>query len=95
VQRVCHYQSLALFYCWAQADNGGGALIGSNYPYKGGKTNFYEGGIRAAAFVYSELLPPAVRGVPITGPVHVSRLLIPFRLSCCNRERCVCSLFVA
>ena len=24
------------------ADNGGGPMDGSNYPYKGGKTNFFE-----------------------------------------------------
>ena len=65
---------LVLTVFWAQADNGGGALIGSNYPYKGGKTNFYEGGIRAVAFVWSELLPAAVRGVPITALVHVREL---------------------
>ena len=60
------------------ADNGGGPMDGSNYPYKGGKTNFFEGGIRAVAFVYSELLPPQVRGVPITGPVHVCDWWVTF-----------------
>jgi len=60
------------------ADNGGGPMDGSNYPYKGGKTNFFEGGIRALAFVYSELLPPQVRGVPITGAVHVCDWWVTF-----------------
>jgi hypothetical protein len=44
-------------------DNGGpvdGAH--SNFPLRGGKLNFFEGGIRPAAFVTSPLLPRAVRG---------------------------------
>jgi hypothetical protein len=47
-------------------------MDGSNFPYKGGKTNFFEGGIRALAFIYSELLPEGVRGVPIIGTVHIA-----------------------
>jgi arylsulfatase A-like enzyme len=39
-------------------DNGGPTFEGhSNYPLRGGKLNFFEGGIRPAAFVHSPLLP--------------------------------------
>tara|TARA_B110000208_G_scaffold60322_1_gene78553 strand:- start:267 stop:2114 length:1848 start_codon:yes stop_codon:yes gene_type:complete len=54
-----------------QGDNGGpvdGAH--SNTPLRGGKLNFFEGGIRPAAFVHSPLLPPAVAGTTYRGIVH-------------------------
>jgi arylsulfatase A-like enzyme len=44
------------------SDNGGDPTVGANAPYKGGKATLFEGGIRSATFVYSELLPAAVRG---------------------------------
>ncbi|KAL5267411.1 hypothetical protein ACHWQZ_G004452 [Mnemiopsis leidyi] len=37
------------------SDNGAG-LIGSNYPLRGGKRSFFEGGVRGASFVYSPRL---------------------------------------
>ena len=52
-------------------DNGGpndGAH--SNTPLRGGKLNFFEGGIRPAAFVTSPLLPRAVWGSEYNGLVH-------------------------
>ena len=54
-----------------QGDNGGpvdGAH--SNTPMRGGKLNFFEGGIRPAAFVTSPLLPAAVVGSTYAGIVH-------------------------
>ena len=49
------------------SDNGGavadiqqGAM--NNFPLRGGKSSYFEGGVRAAAFVHSALLPAAVRG---------------------------------
>eukprot|EP01051_Picozoa_sp_SAG22_P023339 SAG22_NODE_5980_length_922_cov_1.042527_1_plen_242_part_10 len=54
------------------SDNGGGPKDGSNYPWKGGKGNFFEGGVRGVAFVWSKLLPAAFVGTPVTGVVHVA-----------------------
>jgi len=60
------------------ADNGGTFEHGhpvpgsSNYPLRGHKYSFYEGGVRAAAFVASPLLPQAVRGTTRHALLHVS-----------------------
>ena len=52
-------------------DNGG-PLDGahSNFPLRGGKLNFFEGGVRPAAFVHSPLLPAAVAGTTYEGILH-------------------------
>ena len=54
-----------------QGDNGG-PLDGahSNFPLRGGKLNFFEGGIRPAAFVHSPLLPAAAHGTAYGGMLH-------------------------
>ena len=44
----------------------------SNYPLRGGKYTYFEGGLRTTAFVTGGLLPPAQRGVNISAPIHVS-----------------------
>ena len=42
----------------------------SNSPLRGGKLNFFEGGIRPAAFVTSPLLPVTARGTTYSGLLH-------------------------
>ena len=62
-----------------QGDNGGptdGAH--SNVPLRGGKLNFFEGGVRPAAFVASPLLPKAVMGTVYRGIVHETDWLVTF-----------------
>ena len=54
------------------SDNGGDPTVGGNAPFKGGKATLFEGGIRAATFVFSELLPRAVRGSNVTHMTHIS-----------------------
>ena len=59
-------------------DNGGTFEHGmpvpgsSNFPLRGHKYSFFEGGIRVAAFVASPLLPPRVRGTTNHALLHVS-----------------------
>jgi arylsulfatase B len=60
------------------SDNGGDPTVGGNHPLKGGKATLFEGGVRAASFVYSELLPRAMRGRNLTQPVHVTDLYATF-----------------
>jgi hypothetical protein len=54
------------------ADNGGAPGTGSNYPLRGCKSTFFEGGVRAVAFVHSPLLPAAVRGTRREGLIHIA-----------------------
>jgi arylsulfatase A-like enzyme len=54
------------------SDNGGDPTVGGNYPWKGGKATLWEGGVRSAAFVYSELLPSAMHGANLTDMTHIS-----------------------
>lgn len=60
-------------------DNGGPTNNAhSNYPLKGGKLNWWEGGIRPAAFVSSPLLPQEARGRTFHGIVHETDWLPTF-----------------
>ena len=44
----------------------------NNYPLRGGKYSFFEGGIRANSFASGGLLPTAVRGTRLSGLMHVA-----------------------
>ncbi|XP_041644922.1 arylsulfatase I [Cheilinus undulatus] len=62
------YQNSVLIY---SSDNGGQPLSGgSNWPLRGGKGTYWEGGIRAVGFVHSPLLKRT--GVVSRAMIHVS-----------------------
>ena len=46
--------------------------IERNYPFRGQKSEVYEGGVRVAAFVHSPLLPDKVRGTTLHDIAHVT-----------------------
>jgi leishmanolysin-like peptidase len=54
------------------ADNGGADCKGSNYPLKGSKHTFFEGGVRVVAFASGGLLPESRRGKSTDGFIHVA-----------------------
>ena len=54
------------------ADNGGAACMGSNYPLKGSKGTFFEGGVRALAFASGGLVPENMRGKSTDGFIHIA-----------------------
>ena len=57
------------------ADNGGPlvttGMSGNNYPLKGGKTNDFEGGTRAVAFIGGGFVPTTLRGSTNHAYMHV------------------------
>ena len=53
-------------------DNGGPTSHACNYPLRGGKFTFWEGGVRGVAAVSSRLLPAARRGTQFDGIAHMS-----------------------
>eukprot|EP00947_MAST-08B_sp_MAST-8B-sp1_P000578 g578.t1 len=59
------------------SDNGGPLDHANNWPLRGGKHTYYEGGLRTQALVWakpgsSHLLPDAVRGTHYDGLMHVA-----------------------
>ena len=54
------------------ADNGGANDAGSNYPLKGCKMTFFEGGVRALTFANGGLLPEKMRGRATEGFIHIA-----------------------
>ena len=60
------------------ADNGGTSVHtppvygSSNYPLRGYKFSYFEGGIRAASFIHSPLLPKSVKGTRNSVLMHIS-----------------------
>ena len=54
------------------ADNGGAPCSGSNYPLKGCKGTFFEGGVRSLAFANGGLLPESRRGKSTQGFIHIA-----------------------
>ena len=54
------------------ADNGGAQCSGSNYPLKGSKHTFFEGGVRVTAFTNGGLIPDKMRGKSTQGFIHIA-----------------------
>lgn len=54
------------------SDNGGDTFASSNYPLRGRKRSFFEGGVRTPAFLASPLLPLNRRGRSETTIIHIS-----------------------
>ena len=54
------------------ADNGGAPCGGSNYPLKGCKATFYDGGVRSLAFANGGLLPESRRSKSTQGFIHIA-----------------------
>ena len=54
------------------ADNGGAPCSGSNYPLKGCKGTFFEGGVRSLAFANGGLIPDKMRGKSTGGFIHIA-----------------------
>ena len=46
--------------------------MGSNYPLKGCKGTYFEGGVRSLAFVNGGILPDKVRGKATDGFIHIA-----------------------
>lgn len=54
------------------SDNGGQPCYGSNYPLKGAKITFFEGGVRNNAFLTGGFLPANLRGMSLNGFIHIA-----------------------
>jgi len=55
------------------SDNGGEASVhGNNYPMRGSKGSYFNGGILGNAIIHSKLIPESVRGTSYYGQVHIT-----------------------
>ena len=54
------------------ADNGGAPCSGSNYPLKGCKGTFFEGGVRSVAFANGGIIPQKMLGTSLEGYIHIA-----------------------
>ena len=54
----------------------GGATGSQNWPLRGGKGAYFEGGVRGAAFIHGDrFIPPRLRGTDAAGLMHVTDIL--------------------
>ena len=78
------------------ADNGGTSEHGgqvpgsSNFPLRGHKYSFFDGGCRGSAFVHSPLLPAELRGTRSRSLLHITDWYVTFcklaGLSTCEEQ---------
>ena len=54
------------------SDNGAARCGGSNYPLRGSKASFFEGGVRALAFANGGIIPENMHGKSTQGFIHVA-----------------------
>jgi arylsulfatase A-like enzyme len=55
------------------SDNGGeGTVPGNNFPFRGSKGSYWRGGVSAAGFIHSNLIPEDSRGTSYFGQMHVT-----------------------
>lgn len=45
---------------------------GNNYPFRGAKGSFYNGGVRAVGLVHSPRIPYSIRGQSYNGLLHIT-----------------------
>eukprot|EP00730_Choanoeca_flexa_P016491 TRINITY_DN7804_c0_g1_i1.p1 TRINITY_DN7804_c0_g1~~TRINITY_DN7804_c0_g1_i1.p1 ORF type:complete len:538 (+),score=88.89 TRINITY_DN7804_c0_g1_i1:32-1645(+) len=65
--------SIIVFHADNGGDVGGGSGMGmNNYPLRGGKWTYWEGGVRVLAWIHSPLIPLDKRGSVYDGLIHLT-----------------------